>query len=288
MSKKWSFMVTVLCKGQPSFYLHPLPLAEKSYFFAQVLAPMGYDRSEGSKDGEHVVVDIPEIEAENFGVYELWVNDSRLDYHLLQPEFRETNTLSEVPYFVKRYLSRPIEHTTAEEIRELKDHSAELARRLMFLWIDAMFLGDTKLQDKVMDELAKYFLDDEIPSFIPMSTIVSVGLYTECTPGCQLREFCIDYVDHRTVAASDNQFGAEEPPVWLLKGLSNSSRRLIDDPKTAAPRTLRGPGWYNAPAVLPILPLTYDKGKGAVCRIRHECNDDCPQTSKRKKKAQHK
>jgi hypothetical protein len=253
------------------FTVDPKSLLQRSTFFKRALR-LESDPQQAElnnvlptakfKHGDKVVVYLPEIQEPNFKLYAAWINDGQIDYHQIQPHLADeaTNTSTDVPYFVNRYRNRAIGPITAGEFSQLADQSMELLRSLMSLWIDTDFLCDFKLQNKIMDEMAKLFLDEHdfpTPTCIPMDIVHWVVEYTGIFKGveCPLFEFCIHYFDFRCVSACDVQATDGYGPHILgegLEALERDRRRGCPryDPRLGFSRTPKWPGdhgRYHAP-----------------------------------------
>lgn len=217
-------MVTVLVgPEEDEFEVHRVRLTQCSSYFRKILR-------QKQSDEAPVIVKVPEISKFYFVMYWHWVYTSKLDEEALDCE-------DGTPRFVEHHRQLQLQHEDDETMRaytrcEVLRDSSILASHLIRFWICADLLGDAECQDAISDELTKWFLDKHIPTAISASTIAFVDEKTE--PGCELRQFCIDWADNELVAGSKIAClrGWFDPtaPKWLLLGvLSFKLRREEGD-----------------------------------------------------------
>jgi len=86
------------------------------------------------------------------------------------------------------------------------DHSETLADTLIRLRFLGDFLGDIKLQNPISDELATWYIDRQVESYVSEATIAFVGEHTEsptatgfvdraCFKNFPIHQFCVDWAD---------------------------------------------------------------------------------------------
>jgi hypothetical protein len=101
----------------------------------------------------------------------------------------------------------------------------EPLRRLIFLYVDAAYLGDFKLQDTIMDELANQFITKRripTPTRIPKDILRYVENSGDTLEG-PLMQFCIDYFDVRLRRPGNDVHRFDEDtvtPWWVAKGMN--------------------------------------------------------------------
>jgi hypothetical protein len=159
----------------------------------------------------------------------------------------------------------------------------------MSFWIDTDFLGDFKLQDKIMYEMVRLFLDShDFPTStrIPMDIVrwlIERTDYSKCDE-CPLSRFCVDYSDFRHVPVRDVRYCS-----LLGNGMAALKRRRMEgcltyDPRLGFSQNPKRPeehGRYNVPqwARRYAQPFTRDFDEGPVCRIGHDGHDTCIEMS---------
>jgi hypothetical protein len=202
-------MVTVLVgPEEDEFEVHYRTLDLHSARFRVLLA--------GKRSDQAHVVKLPEISTTYFEMYWHWLYTGELNGNAL-------DYVDGTPYFLNRQLYDDNHEFMRGHLLQneaLKDSSL-LADRLIRFWVYADLLGDNECQDKILDELVEWFLDEDIPTAISPATIAFVDENTE--PGCPMRQFCIDWIDTESARAESKESKrdclSEKAPKWLLLGL---------------------------------------------------------------------
>jgi hypothetical protein len=180
---------------------------------------------------DDMIVYLPEISMPNFQLY-VRNQSSKLkavDYSKIQPHLagKTSRSTPMSPYFVSHDSNYHHGPVTMEEFDHLNEQAIELFRCLVSLWIDAGFLGDRNLQGDIRCELRMIFTDSDrrrvsapTPNRIPREIIRLVEEYTkgletfDDATGCELVEFCLEYLAVRRVSTVDLQ-SDESAPWWL-------------------------------------------------------------------------
>ena len=182
-------------------------------------------------------VRMSEFSSKYFAMYWHWVHTSRLDYKALDYSTRlepaEPRFIG-LGYGQDRKLLRT-DYFNAN-LQRVRTQSGKFATRLIKLWMLADLLGDPELQDVISKELARWFLDRDIPADVPLSAIALLDDVDTTARDCPLRQLCIDWVDGLE-DQSRVVYGIEEGELeWLVSGLSGLDVRrrkgeLEDDPR---------------------------------------------------------
>jgi len=178
-----------------------------------------------------------EFNSKHFAMYWHWVHTYRLDYKALDYSTRlepaEPRFIG-LGYGQDRKLLRT-DYFNAN-LQRVRTQSGKFATRLIKLWMLADLLGDPELQDVISKELARWFLDRDIPADVPLSAIALLDDVDTTARDCPLRQLCIDWVDGLE-DQSRVVYGIEEGELeWLVSGLSGLDVRrrkgeLEDDPR---------------------------------------------------------
>jgi hypothetical protein len=149
-------MVTVLV-GNVEVEVNEVPLFRQSALFRRAWAA---ERGEG----QMAIMTLPETDPRHFLLYKHWLytgelSDAELGYYELVEEDRISIQLSII------------------------------ADNLIHLWALGELLGDHELEETIMTELDRWYVDNCIPSVISDQTVAFVDRITKANPGSPIRQF---------------------------------------------------------------------------------------------------
>ena len=195
-------------KNRDEFQLQQAPLIRKSALFREA-----WEVRRAS--GEVMLMELPEVGAKHFRLYEYWLypspHKSSLDYTELGYNRKK------IPDFASSPVSVPAS-------KRFETRSRILADDLVHLWAIGRLLGDHELQRTVMDGLVKWYVNECIPSVVSEQTIAFIDKITD-GPQSPLRQFCVRWARCRFKMQGElPQFG-QAAPRWLSNALLSTQAR---------------------------------------------------------------
>jgi hypothetical protein len=189
----------------------------RSAYFRRILARRGKER-------EQISVKMSSLNAQYFRMYWHWVYESQLDYKALGycPNGN--------PRFVDLIINPPPGVDERVVKKRVIDQSKTLADTLIRLWFLGDVLDDIKLQNTISDELATWYLDKDVQSYISQATIAFVEEHAKfCTVYGRvnpmlgnrhpIREFCVDWAvckfDNKDIY--DRLEFSKTAPEWMTR-----------------------------------------------------------------------
>ena len=205
-------VIVVVGKDRDEFQLQQALLLRKSALFREA-----WEVRRAS--GEVTLMELPEVGARHFRLYEYWLHPrprkSSLDY--TEPGYNRKKG--------PNFASSPVSMPPSERFQT---QSSILADDLVHLWAIGRLLGDKELQKTVMDELVKWYVNECVPSVVSEQTIAFIDRITD-GPQSPLRQFCFRWARYRFKMQGDlPQFG-QAAPKWL----SNAFRAKGERPESA-------------------------------------------------------
>jgi hypothetical protein len=154
------------------------------------------------KNGEEMLVRLPELEARYFGVYAKWIYSSKLDTALLGHQVPTVHQAQDVP-----------------DAEKAKLENGRLVDDLMRLCTDDVFFDDVSFQTIVFCELEKWLTHRRWRSLVLLSKKTIDFVDEDLDPENPLRQLCIDWADSELTSEIDMKVLTETAPKWLLSGL---------------------------------------------------------------------
>lgn len=201
-------VIVVVGKDRDEFQLQQALLLRKSALFREA-----WEVRRAS--GEVTLMELPEVGARHFRLYEYWLHPrprkSSLDY--TEPGYNRKKG--------PNFASSPVSMPPSERFQT---QSSILADDLVHLWAIGRLLGDKELQKTVMDELVKWYVNECVPSVVSEQTIAFIDRITD-GPQSPLRQFCVRWARCRFKMQGElPQFG-QAAPRWLSNALLSTQAR---------------------------------------------------------------
>lgn len=160
---------------------------------------------------------LPGIDIGHFRLYQHWLKASEIDYAVLGYD-------KIIPDFANYLRPMPV-RTPRPSVWELVKCSI-LADDLVHLWAIGNLLLDDRLQQTVLAELTKWYVDERVLSVVSKQTVAFVDRITQAKPTSPLRNFCVRWARCRfKINGELSQFG-QAAPEWLLDALLTTQSKM--------------------------------------------------------------
>lgn len=230
--KTWARTVTVYAgRDKVPFKLHTAPLVEKSPYFRKAL------QSRVLGCVKHFLC-LVTINALYLMMYAHWVYTSQLDFAALG--YRENG--DDFVTF-EAVQANGSETEMFSNVDRHLEKTSDWAHRLIVFWVHADFLGDVRLQNKISEELERWWFGKDLVVSIHGRSFAFVGKHTSLDS--PLRQLCADWADRSYVFRSRERrpIEVEELPKWvstqlLLMKMRRERGTLKYDPREMNPKKI--------------------------------------------------